>query len=209
MSHALATIPEYDEDALAVVVEAEALVIADQASFEYAATVRRTAKDLIAKVEGVYKPLKQAADKSKRVILDQEKAALELPNKVLAIVNEKLAAYETTQRREKAMAEARAAQEAAMLEAARPKVPGVVQMPLVVPAAPVEVPRVAGLGFQSYWRVEITDLGAFVQAVASGQFGTLALLEPNLSLLKDMATQAKGQIKIPGAVIHEDRRPRG
>lgn len=206
---ALAVTEGVDDDlALAIVVEAEDLVVNDQVSFEYAATVRRTVKDMIEAVTARWKPIKQKQDQAKKLILDQERAELATPERVLAIVNKKLADYETAQRREKAIAEARAAEEAKRLEAAQVKA-GVTQpMPVVVPAAPVQVPKVAGLGFQTYYRVEVTDRMAFIRGVAGG-FGSAMLLEPNQAMLRDLATLHKGQIEIPGAVIHEDRRPRG
>jgi hypothetical protein len=182
---------EDEQEALALIVRAESLVVDSQESFAYAATVRRLAKDMIAAIQGEYKPLKVASDKAKRAILDQEQAKLETPMTVLSIVNKKLADYETAQRRERTIAEARAAQEG-----------------VGVPAVAVPVPKVEGLGFTSYWRVEVTDRMAFIKAVAGG-WGSPMALEPNLSMLNDLARLHKGQLEIPGAEIHEERRPRG
>jgi hypothetical protein len=210
MSEALA-VPDQDDDAaLAIVVEAEELVVNDQATFEYAAVVRRTVKDMIDTITARWKPIKQKQDQAKRLILDQEKAELATPERVLAIVNKKLADWEKKQRLEKVIAEARAAEEAQRIEAARPApLPGAPPpMPVVVPAAPVEMPKAAGLGFQTYYKVEIIFPMAFIKAVADG-WGSPQMLEPNLSMLNDLAKRHKGQIEIPGGVIHEDRRPRG
>jgi hypothetical protein len=208
---ALAVPEELDDDALALVVEVEELVVNSQETFEYAATLRKLAKDMIATLEGRWKPLKQAQDAAKRKLLDQEQADLAMPKKVLGIVNDKLAAYETAQRREKQIAEARAAQEARAIEAARPKPePGAPPpMPVVVPAAPVEMPKVAGLGFRTYWRLEETSRTEFIAAVAAKKFGSPMCLEPNLPMLNDIVRAAKGQIVVPGFRIHEERRPQG
>lgn len=214
MTEALAVPEVLDDDALAIVVEAEDLVVDSQVSFEYAATVRRTVKDMIEAITGRWKPIKQKQDQAKKLILDQERAELAMPERVLGIVNKKLADYETAQRREKAIAEARAAEEARRIEAARPKPePGApAPMPVVVPAAPVQMPKVSGLGFfTTYSLEEDVQAGgrmALIKAVAGG-WGTAMVLEPNMPMLKDLVTTSKGSVKVPGYRVVENRRPRG
>lgn len=159
---------EGQQDAIVVIAAAELLKVTDTASYEKAAGFRKHVKALIKQVEEFFEPLKRKALESHRTIVAQEKKSLEGPTQALAIVNGAITTYETAQRREQLIAQARAAEEAKQIEASRPApAPGQPPLlPVVVPARPVEIPKVDGLGFATFYHGHVVDKRALCRAIA-------------------------------------------
>ena len=198
------------QQGLALLGEAEALTIVDQPSFALAGKLRRDAKDEIKWWQEFFRPLKQAADTAKKALLDKEKEKLAGPQQAVTLLDAMLVAYERQQARELAIAQARAAEEARQIEAARPKpLPGQAPLPpVVVPAVAVPMPKSEDVGFATYWKAEVTDLMLLVKAVAEGKVPLFYLLA-NEKALNDSARSAKGALNLPGVKPVEDRRARG
>lgn len=215
-------VPEQDDDeALAIVVEVEDLKewigripeIANPATAELASGHRSRVKAIIAEIKERRGPDKKAKELVWREAVAGEKAELAGPEALFETLNTRLGTYEAAKRREKVIAEARATEEARRLEAARPApVPGEPpRMPIIVPATPVET-KIPGVSFTPHYDV-VEDVQAggrmeLIKQVAKG-WGSPMALEPNMPMLKDMARQAKGDIKIPGYRVVVTQRPRG
>lgn len=198
------------QQGLALLGEAEGLEVVDQASFALAGKARKEAKEEIKWWQDFFRPLKRAADAAKDALLAKEKEKLAGPQTAVAILDKKLEAFDAQQRRERAIAQARAAEEAKRLEAARPAPkPGEAPLPpIVVPAVAVPIPKSEDVGFATYWKAEVTDLMALVQAVAAGKV-PLFYVEANEKALNDAARAAKAALNIPGVRPWDDRRARG
>lgn len=190
---------------LTLVGQAQGLVVEDQAGLEKAAAFRQGVKALIAEIEGTFGPLKKKAHDAHKAIVAEESSRLARPKEALELVNKAMGVYEARQRREKAIAEQRAAEEARR-QGARPGVdPG---SPTVVPAAHVETPKIDGLSFASRWDVVVDDKMALIRAVAGG-WGSADVFDVDMGLLRDLARVHKGQLAVPGCTVKEERRPRG
>ncbi len=211
-----------DDEALALVVEVEDLTalvaripeIANATVAEQASGYRARVKAVIGEIAARRGPDKKAKHEVWKAAVAAEKEELEAPEALLEVLNTRLGTYEAAQRRAQAIAEARAAEEAKRLEAARaPAAPGEVRMPVVVPTAPVET-KIAGLGFISVFDVVVSDPVAFALAVVQGALPP-TVIAGVLPVLRDLAkTLAKNQaagtpVVIPGCTVTEKRSPRG
>lgn len=193
------------EQGLALIGEAEGMKITSQPAFARAGELRQRCKALIEGIKEHFRPMKQAQDAAKKVILDNEKRMLDGPVEALRIVNEGMVKYERDQYREKMLAEARAAEEAARLEAARPApTPGQIPLPpIVVPARRVEMPKAEGVSFSTHWKSgQVQDMMELARSVASGKVTPLVLIG-NQKVLDDLAREQKENFSIPG-VGHRD-----
>jgi DNA repair exonuclease SbcCD ATPase subunit len=82
--------------------------------------------------------------------------------------------------------------EAAKAEAAMTPAP-------VVP----EAPKTEGLAMRIYWRVEVVDIRALIQAVTEDKVAVEAIV-PNIPYLNDLAGRLKGQVQIPGVRFYSE-----
>ena len=187
-------------EAMSLLVQAEALAILGPHEVAFAVAMRRTAKEFIERVLAKYQPAKREKDAEKRVLLDAEKAELALPQRLLAVVNDKLGAYEQARRLEQLMLEARAAQEAQATGA-------------LVPAPPPTRPKVEGLAFVAQYEVHVYDPHALAAAVAAGTLPPDAIVA-NLAVLREVAKRAAQAsaarpVRLPGCTVVERLGPRG
>ena len=211
------------QEGLALIAEAEALRITDQASFQAAGVFRKRIKAHIEMVKGFWGPKKARSRGVWQADVDDEKRMLEGPEAVLKIINDGMTAHERAMARERAIAEARAAEEAKRLEAARPLPPaGTAPLPpIIVPAAYVETPKVEGLSFSTHYKGVVIDKSALIKAVAEGKVSDSAL-DAVEGVLKDWARTAgpntaaaanPGTVYpmpgVPGVGVMAERRPRG
>ena len=67
-------------------------------------------------------------------------------------------------------------------------------------AAPVEVPKVAGISTRQIWKAEVNDLSALIKAVAAGEVPPEALL-PNTAYLGQTARALKSAMRWPGVRV--------
>jgi hypothetical protein len=231
---------EFDPDALdpmafkamALRIQVDSLpAIMDLATLEKAWTYRKLADDLIEKIEGYWKPIKQRERAVWLLSVNDEKAALEGPVALRDTLNKRIADHDTKAKTEQAIAEARAAEEArqqAYLQrereasAAAEGLPAPPPPPLVVvPATVTEVPKVAGLGFDIRYTAVVRDAMALIKAVAAQKVVETAVA-PVSSVLDDMARTFGPQTKakdepgrefpmpgVPGVMVIATKRPRG
>jgi hypothetical protein len=175
------------EEGLALIGEAEAMAVTDQPSFDAAGAFLRKLKGHIKRVEEFFLPMKRSADAAKKAILDQEKATLEGPKAAAATLDRALAQFESSRRREAAIAQARAAEEARAVQAARP----VGAPPVLIPAAPVAIPSTPGVSFRTYYRAEVRSLAELIAAVVEGTAPMEAVMPDQSFLNKQAGTKAE------------------
>lgn len=208
---------EIESSGVVLASQAESLVIKDQPSMQEAGLLRQGVKALIEEIKGTFGPLKRKQDEAKKAILDEERRRLAGPEYALKLINDKLTAWDTAQRRERAIADARAAQEAKERQAMLP--PGA--PPVVVPAVAVPQAKVDGLGFSTHYKHVILDLEALIAAVAAKKVAP-TVLAPVAAVLDDLARSAGPGTKaaanpgdvhampgVPGVGIVAERRARG
>lgn len=184
------------QEGLALMAQAEAIKVVDAASFQAAGEFLRSLKAHQRQIADLLDPLIKAAHEAHKVAVAQKKRLLEGPEAAERTLKTAMADYETAQRREALLVQARAAEEAKVAtEIARRD--GVIAPPVVTPAAPVEVPRAEGVTFTDKWHAEVVDFRALVAAVAAGQV-PLDVLAPVQKVLDDHARALKAQLAIPG-----------
>ena len=221
---------ELESQGTGLVVQARALAVTDQPSFEAAAAMLRTVKAYLARVAAVLEPIIRAAHAAHKVAVDQKKA-LEAPAlKAEAALKNSMAAYEQEVERQRREAEAQARREREWLEAeAKAKseeaalaaalgkeaegdhegaqavaVAAPEPVATFVPPVAVETPKAEGISFRSVYRVEVWDFRALVKAVASNGL-PLAVLKPDQSALDGYARSMKGAVEIPGCRVVAER----
>lgn len=204
---ALAKVDEWDEQAqeqLALTAQAELITITDQETFAAAGVFLRTIKDYLRRVDEVTEPVVKAALAAHRAAVAQRDGLKAPALEAEAAVKRKMAAFEQEARRQRALAEARAAEEARVAAeiARRDGVP--MTAPTVTPAKAVEIPKAAGVSFASRWVASVVDMKALVKAVADGKV-MMDALQPNLAFLNDLARTQKDKLAIPGVTVTEER----
>lgn len=162
-----------DPESAALAVQARDLTIANDEQYGFAAALLKDVKAMQKKVEATFKPMKQAADKAKQEILDQERSHMgplkaaedALKAKSLDYTIARDAALQRQREEAQRVAE-KAAEEARAAEAKRLWAEGnrkaaqeVKNAPLVVaPPAPVAEPaKIAGISTRPDFDFEITD----------------------------------------------------
>lgn len=202
--------PEVADDratCAAVVAEARALVVADQASLDAAGAFLRRVASAKKAVEAKLKPAvdaAHAAHKSLTALRSELTAPLDAAR---AAVEPKVIAYQDAERRrlaEEAAAEAarrRAAAEAEIMAAAmqaeaegQPEAAAAIldETPIVIAAPAVVAPRTEGVSVRETWKAEVFDFAALVAN------GDPAYLLPNQSALDGIARALKGAARVPG-----------
>jgi len=91
------------QEGLALIAEAEALRITDQASFQAAGVFRKRIKAHIEMVKGFWGPKKARSRSVWQADVDDEKRMLEGPEAVLKIINDGMTAHERAMARERRM----------------------------------------------------------------------------------------------------------
>ena len=108
---------ELEHQGTALVVQARALAVTDQPSFEVAAGMLRTVKTYLARVAAVLDPVIRAAHVAHKVAVDQKKILDAPALKAEGVLKASMAAYEQEIGRQRREAEAQAQQELARREA--------------------------------------------------------------------------------------------
>ncbi len=186
----------YQSQAPTLLSSAEQLTIQTDADLTVAAELAKGVSLFLKGIKGIFTPMKQAADKAKKEILDQEKKLLAPGERADVLIRAKIADFGTRrlqlaqaeQRRkqdeERKRREDEQVQQAAQLEnlAHATQDPHYQQAAEQVLAAPVreaviplEMPKPRGITFREETGVEVFDLQALVGAVATGKAPTLAV----------------------------------
>ncbi len=202
-----------EEEGLALIATAESIQVRDQATFTQAADFLRAVKQHLKRIGEVLDPIIQAAHQAHKTATEQRRKLEAGPKAAEDTIKRSMGNYEAAQRREKALSEARAAQEAAILaephakaaeaaiQAGRPVPPPV---PIVVPAVQVEVPKADGVSFRDHWTWVVTDKVALIAAVAAGKLAP-DVLDVNSRVMGDMVRSMKGRFDVPGVKVTLER----
>lgn len=202
--------PEVSDDratGAAVVAEARALVVTDQASLDAAGAFLRRVAATKKAIEAKLKPAVDAAHAAHKS-LTALRAELVAPlDAARAAVDPKVVAYQDAERLRlaaeaaEAARAARAAAEAEILAAAeKAEAEGQTEaaaaildeQPIIIAAPAPVVPKTEGVSVRETWKAEVVDFAALVAA------GDPAYLLPNQSALDGIARALKGAAKIPG-----------
>jgi phage-related minor tail protein len=183
----------------------------------------RAIKSRAKKVEDFFAEMKQTAYDAWKSVVAKEKSFLDPLSTAESIIKRKVVAFqqeiERKQREEAARIEAQRAQEerlrkeelqrqadaaaakgkAEKAEALRAKAEEYVAPPVFVP--PV-VAQASGTAFKKTWKAEVTDLPAFLKAVAEGR-APLGVISINESALNAYAKGVKGTMAVPGLRFFE------
>jgi hypothetical protein len=175
----------------------------------------KLAKAYVSEVEAFFKPLKQAADKAKKALLDSEREKLQPALDYETRVKRALVTWDTEQeriRQEQARVlreELRRQEEAQRLEQAAAlerdgytdEAAAVIEDAIAAPAPDVQVekatPKVEGIAYRETWNATVTDPMKLIQFVAAHpQFEHL--LTPNMPALNGLARAMKEAMQIDG-----------
>ena len=182
------------------------VAIPDAPTYERAAVCKR---GLVARrifIEDFFKPIKQAIDATKRVVLDRERLVATPVDQEEKRIGVLLVSYDDEQERQRQLAEKRAQEEPQLAEAQHYEAMGDAKavdatlngQGLVQVAVPSSVPKVAGISYRETWSADVTDLKALVQAVAAGK-APLDYLQANTVAINQAARSLKTELNlIPG-----------
>lgn len=216
---------EIEERRDPLILEAHALEIRDQTTFEYGAAFLVKVGDLKKAIVAGCDPVKRAAKAAHTAACDQERELLAPVLEAEGVVKGVLGDYQREQARKereareaeaeerrKADAEAkRLAEEEQLRTATELEEAGLpdaaervlAQPPPVVPQAPPPPPRTVakgaarGVATKKKAHVEVEDLNALIQAVASGE-GAANLLQPNMVAIRALARAQGDAFRMPG-----------
>jgi hypothetical protein len=199
---------------------ARAVVIHDQASYEFAAEKLLTVAAMRREIVEYHAPLKQKAHEAHKAICNAEASMLAPVAEAEKILKQGIAAYQIEQRRIQEEQErlARQAAEQARLEALEAsieaaeaegasveEVQAIIEQPMVTPAVRVAptIQHVAGVSAAKTYRAEVINIRELCKAVAMGQCSE-AYVTANMPALNGVARSTRGSIRIPGVRIVED-----
>ena len=182
------------------------LAIPDVPTYERAAICKR---GLVARrifIEDFFKPIKQAIDGTKRVVLDRQRL-VETPVKEQEDrIGGLMVGWTDEQERRRRLAEKNIQEEAALAEAEHHQAMGdqtsaeeaLNGRGLVNPTVQSTVPKVAGISYRETHSAEVMDFAALVKAVADGK-APMAYLLPNQIALNAAARSLKEELNsLPG-----------
>jgi len=161
------------QEALAIPEQAQALKIVSNETYQQAGTMLTQIKGLRRKIQDVFKPMKDAATKAHRAVLEQERQADAPLVQAERILKPALSAWDTAQEQARRVEEQRLQElarkqeeerklaEAVALEQAGDNKASeqVMAEPVVAPPVVVArtVPKVQGVSFTERWQFEIVD----------------------------------------------------
>jgi len=199
---------------------ARAIKVVSLETYQRAGAIVQDLLAYIRAVDAFMDPMVKAADTSLKTVRAQRDSlrnpALELKRTLGGDMETWDRAERDRQRREQdrlaaeAQAEAQAAalvaaddrgDESAVAAIASTETPAVAFAP-----PPPEPPKVEGVSYRVTWDAEVTDLLALVQAVAAGQV-PLKVLQPDMTVLRGMATALKDSLVLPGVQAVARRAP--
>jgi hypothetical protein len=200
-----------------ILLQAKAIVVTDQASFDAAAQFRRRIVTAIAKAEERFAPAKTAANKAhkeicaleKKIIAPLEAASRDIENKGVAWYREEQDRIQA-KAREQQEAARKAEEERRLQEAVEAESAGdTEQAEAIINAPPAQVaviappaPKVAGTSVPKTYSAQVVDIMALCRAVAEGKASS-EFIEPNMVALNRVAKALKKTMDIPGVVAVE------
>ena len=204
------TVPEIEplqRDHALLLNEAQQIIaLTDAPTYERAAICKR---GLVARrifIEDFFKPIKQAIDATKRIVLDRERLVAAPVKEQEDRIGVLLVDYDDAQERQRQLAQKKIEEDARLAEAEHYQAMGdpaaaedaLNGRGLVQPIVPSSVPKVAGISYRETYTGDVTDLQALVKAVAGGK-APLAYLQVNQVALNAAARSLRESLNlIPG-----------
>jgi len=203
---------EAEERAVALKAEVDALVVIDQASYDYADAISAKANDALKKIDASCDPVIKAAHDAHKAALAQKKTLRDPIEAVKKAIDTKMIAWykaeqaRIAEERRKAEEEARKkAEEEALAKAAALEAEGLTAAAAQVLESPIAVEKVdipdiekgAGVSYRESWSAEVSDLMTLVKAIAEGKT-PLYYVEASMTALNGAMRESKGQAVIPG-----------
>ena len=169
---------------------------------------------LIKEIEATFGPHKEAAHKTWKGLVAEEKRHVDPVEEAKRLIKSKRITYDTEQTRIRKAEEARLqaearrmAEEAALRDALAAEAEGRPEEAEAIIAEPVSVPTVtiakttpsAGVGgaIREVWSAEVYDLHALVSAIVEGK-ASMGLIEPNQAALNGLARSLKSNMRVAG-----------
>lgn len=183
--------------------------VVDPITYRYAGQLVAAVKDLKAKIQAYFKPIKEQAYKTWREICDKEKAELSKLEPLEKKLSGQLVAYQMEEERkrreeeERLRAEARKREEELRLQMAmelekqgrKEEAEQIVSTPVEVPAIKVEssVPKVEGISSREEWTFEIEDPNIIPRE----------FLMPDEKKIRAYVKTMKEKAQIPGVKVYK------
>src|SRR3972149_6173055 len=203
-----------DNKALTSLDYAKSLQITNDAICQEAIDYEHGLSALIKEIEATFGPHKDAAHKTWKGLVAEEKRHVDPVEEAKRLIKGKRITYDTEQTRIRKDAEAklqaealRMAEEQALRDAIAAEAEGRPEEAAAILDEPISVPTViiakttpsAGVGgaIREVWNAEVYDLHALVMAIVEGK-ASIGLIEPNMVALNGLARSLKKNMSVPG-----------
>ena len=203
-----------DNKALTSLDYAKSLQITNDAICQEAIDYEHGLSALIKEIEATFGPHKDAAHKTWKGLVAEEKRHVDPVEEAKRLIKSKRITYDTEQTRIRKAEEARLqaearrmAEEAALRDALAAEAEGRPEEAAAILDEPVTVPTVtiakttpsAGVGgaIREVWSAEVYDLHALVAAIVEGK-ASMGLIEPNQTALNGLARSLKSNMRVAG-----------
>jgi hypothetical protein len=205
---------DLEQKASALVAQAKALKIVDQASYDLATQHLLAVIDLRHEIAAHHQPMKQAAYAAWQHVIAAEKKLLDGVVEAERLYKVSISIYEAEERRREAEARAKAEAEARRqaeeqrereLEQAEAQgadtteITAMMNEPLVVAPARVEpaFQPAKGVSVAANWKGEVTSIEALVKGIATGT-ANISLVMANEPAINQLARATRGTLQVPG-----------
>ncbi len=200
----------YQDQAVDVLKQAEAMKVVDKDSYDVAGAFVKSIKPLEKGIIEHFKPMKQAAKEAHTVICGKEKETLTPVRNALKLFNGKMTTWYSEEQRkvraeeDRLRREAIRQQEEEKLKKAeelaesgnQAEAEKVLEQPLVEPVfKPQKVEKPKGISYRDNWKFKIVD---------ATKIPPLFLM-PNEMAIGAAVRSSKGAVEIPGIEIYNDR----
>jgi hypothetical protein len=213
---------DLEQEAVSVRSEMAALVITDQATYDFAVEKRTEASNWLKNARGFFKGLKDPAYAAWKNICSNENTVCDPVESTIKQINSELVRYDAAQERLRREEQARLDREARekaeaerIAQAEEMKANGADEETIdVVLSAPVQVTEIAvakptyekskSVVYRDNYSAEVTSLLSLVKYIAKNpQF--INLIQPNTTALNAQARALKESMQIPGVTVRNNK----
>ena len=209
------------QKALTVKDQASALTISDKATYEKAAELLLSIKDLRKEIDATFKPIREKAHAAwKETIAQQSRVETPLIE-AEAIIKPRMSAFLQEEERKRKAEEDRlrilaekAEEERRLAEAIQAEEDGDTEEAFAIldevpayippPIVPKTVSTGGGIQLRESWSFRVENLSALVKAVAAGTV-PLGAIQANTVFLGQQARSMKGELRYPGVVVWSEK----
>lgn len=219
----------YKQDLSVLEKKASDLVIKNQASYDFAAEIRKDLKRCQLTMDEARKNITRPLDAAKKAVMDlfrPVESGLEL---AIKNVDSKLLSYDakmelirkTEEDKLRRQAEAEEARKKSALEerARKAEEKGnalkaeelrtkAEEVRVVAPTLAPMLQKPSGLSYAEYWKGEVVDLKELVKAIAAGR-APITFITINQAVINKQATASRDSLKFPGIRFYSEKRPVG